>query len=79
MFYLPGSRPNLSQNYVLRKVTVDVEIVNQADCRRTFSRVPAKEPSATSNFERALAIFAELKMPRERDAVLAELDKTDAA
>jgi hypothetical protein len=26
-----------------------------------------------------LSIFAELKMPHERDAVQAELDKTDAA
>jgi hypothetical protein len=30
-------------------------------------------------FEQALSIFAELKMLRERDAVQAELDKTDAA
>jgi hypothetical protein len=30
-------------------------------------------------FEQALAIFVELKMPCERDAVQAELDKTDAA
>lgn len=29
--------------------------------------------------EEALAIFAELKMPRQRDAVRAALDKTDAA
>jgi hypothetical protein len=29
--------------------------------------------------KQALSIFVELKMPRERDAVQAELDKTDAA
>ena len=35
--------------------------------------------AARQKFEQALAIFAELKMPRERDAVQAALDKTDAA
>jgi len=35
--------------------------------------------AAGQKFEQALAIFTELKMPRERDAVQAKLDKTDAA
>ena len=35
--------------------------------------------AARQKFEQALALFTELKMPRERDAVQSELDKTDAA
>jgi hypothetical protein len=44
-----------------------------------LARQQGDKQAERQNFEQALAIFAELKMPRERDAVQAELDKTDAA
>jgi hypothetical protein len=44
-----------------------------------LARQQGDKQAGSQNFEQALAIFTELKMPSERDAVQAELDKTDAA
>ncbi len=44
----------------------------------SLARQQGDKDAEKQKLEQALAIFAELKMPRERDAVLAEPDKTDA-
>ncbi len=44
-----------------------------------LARQQGDKQAERHKFEQALAIFAELKMPRERDAVQAELDKINAA
>jgi tetratricopeptide (TPR) repeat protein len=44
-----------------------------------LARQQGDQQTERQKFEQALAIFAELKMPRERDAVQADLGKTDAA
>ncbi len=41
------------------------------------TRVQGDHKTEEQKLERALARFTELKMPRERDAVQAELDKMD--
>jgi tetratricopeptide (TPR) repeat protein len=43
------------------------------------ARQQGDKQAERQKLEQALAIFSELKMPRERDAVQAELDKTNAA
>jgi tetratricopeptide (TPR) repeat protein len=44
-----------------------------------LARSQGDKQTGRQKFEQALAIFSELKMPRELDAVQAELEKTDAA
>ena len=44
-----------------------------------LARQQGDKQTERQKLEQALAIFAELNMPSERDAVQAELDKTDAA
>ena len=45
----------------------------------SLARQQGDKQTARQKFEQALAIFTELKMPRERDEVQANLDKTNAA
>ena len=45
----------------------------------SLAKQQGDKQAAKQKLEQALAIFSELKMPRERDAVQAELDQANAA
>ena len=43
-----------------------------------LARAQGDHQTEKQKLQQALALFTELKMPRERDAVQAELDRTDS-